>query len=389
MPLNPFVRSLLSPLSALYGGLTDLWHGLYDAGWRKNAAFDRFVMSVGNLTVGGTGKTPHVEYLLRQLLPHYTLAMLSRGYGRRTKGYRLVGPSDTAESVGDEPLQVYQKFGENCVVAVGEARALAIPRLLAEYPDTEVILLDDALQHRAVQPQLSLLLTDYNRLFYNDLPFPAGRLRERRHGAVRADAVLVTKCPAYLTEAERDVITANVRRYTRAGVAIFFTGFRYGEPRSLTDPSDRPGPSPMERGVLKRGSVSSPLHRRGAGVGQAGEVLLLTGLANPGPLEAYVRERFSLGKHLRFPDHHAYTLGDLTKINQSLNALPEGEKTVITSEKDAVKLRPLLATHPEMMLASVFYLPIEVEFLFSEGPQFDAWVLEAIRNFKPHSAPNA
>lgn len=349
MPVNPFARSLLSPLSALYGGLTDLWHGLFDAGWRKSAAFDRFVISVGNLTVGGTGKTPHVEYLLRHLRPHHTLAVLSRGYGRRTKGYRVVGPADTAETVGDEPLQVYQKFGENCAVAVGEARAEAIPRLLADFPDTDVILLDDAFQHRTVQPHLSLLLTDYNRLFYNDLPFPAGRLRERRHGAIRADAVLVTKCPAHLTEAERGTITANVRRYTRDGVAVFFTGFRYGELRSLT------------------------------GEALAGEVLLLTGLANPAPLEAYIRERFSMGKHLLFPDHHAYTLGDLTKINQALNALPGEENRVITSEKDAVKLRPLLAAHPKMLQASVFYLPIEVEFLFGEGPTFDAWVWEAIR----------
>lgn len=362
MPPNRFLRSLLRPLSALYGGLTDLWHALYNAGWRKAASFDRFVIGVGNLTVGGTGKTPHVEYLLRNLRPHYTLAMLSRGYGRRTKGYRWVGPSDTAETVGDEPLQVYQKFGENSAVAVGEERALAIPRLLADFPATEVILLDDAFQHRAVQPQLTLLLTDYNRLFYNDLPFPLGRLRERRHGALRADAVLITKCSVGLTEAERGLITANVRRYTRAGVAVFFTAFRYGAPQSLT-----------RAGETLRG----------------GGTLLVTGLANPDPLEAFVRERFSLEKHLRFSDHHAYTPGDLTKINAALAALPVGEKAVITSEKDAVKLRPLLTTHPEMLPTPVFYLPIEVEFLFGEGPTFDSWVREAIRNFKPHSAPNA
>jgi tetraacyldisaccharide 4'-kinase len=357
---NGLTRGLLAPLSGLYGLLAGAWHRLYDAGWRNKASFDRFVIGVGNLTVGGTGKTPHVEYLVRLLRPHAEVATLSRGYGRRTRGYRRVGPADTAETVGDEPLQFYQKFGETVVVAVGEERALAIPFLLAEAPDVGVILLDDAFQHRAVRPQLNLLLTDFNRLFFNDSPLPGGRLREPRWGARRADAVLVTKCPADLPEKARKKIEAGVKKYVVSGTPVFFTTFRYGEPVPV---NNRPWPA-----------EATPV--------------LVTGLANPDPLEAYVRGRYGLRAHRRFADHHAYSEPDLQKLTAWVQneAQPGVEGVVLTSEKDAVKLRPLLAAHPVPW--AVFYLPIEVEFLAGGGPAFDAWVIAAFRAFMAHSGPS-
>lgn len=353
-------RGLLAPFSALYGLLTDAWHRLYDAGWRRSVAFDRFVIGVGNLTVGGTGKTPHVEYLVRLLTPLFAVAILSRGYGRRTNGYRLAGPRDLAETLGDEPLQFYQKFGKTVPVAVGEERAVAIPRLLVDSPETEVILLDDAFQHRAVRPQLNLLLTDFNRLFFNDEMLPRGRLREGPGGARRADAVLVTKCPENLPELARKKIENGVKKYARPGVPVFFTAFRHGDPVAV---NDRPWPA----------------HVRAA---------LVTGLANPEPLETHVRERFGLLEHRRFADHHAYTAADLRKLTSGFSPkhAPDSVPTVVlTSEKDAVKLRPLLAAHPVPW--PVFYVPVEVVFLFGQGAEFDAWVVGAVRAFMAHSGP--
>ncbi len=359
MQLTTLTRGLLAPLSGLYGLLTTAWHRFYDVGWRNRVSFDRFVVGVGNLTVGGTGKTPHVEYLIRLLQPHAAVATLSRGYGRRTHGYRRVGPADTAETVGDEPLQFYQKFGQSVAVAVGEERTLAIPFLLAERPETTVILLDDAFQHRAVQPQLNLLLTDFNRLFFNDAMLPGGRLRERRTGARRADAVLVTKCPDDLLETVRKKIENDVKKYVRSGTPVFFTAFRYGAPVPVNDQPWPDGATP----------------------------LLVTGLANPDPLERHVRARFGLLQHRRFADHHAYSAGDLEKLSLFLQkeASSGVQPVVLTSEKDAVKIGPLLAAHP--LAWPVFYLPIEVQFLFGDGPVFDAWVLDAYREFMVHSAP--
>lgn len=353
-------RGALTALSRLYGLLTGAWHRLYDAGWRRSAAFDRFVIGVGNLTVGGTGKTPHVEYLVRRLAPHFNVAILSRGYGRRTKGYRLAGPHDTAETLGDEPGQFYQKFGNAVPVAVGEERAAAIPRLLADHPETEVILLDDAFQHRAVRPQLNLLLTDFNRLFFTDEMLPLGRLREGPRGAIRADAVLVSKCPETLSQFDRKKIETEVKKYVRSRVPVFFTTFRYGDPQPVNGqlwPTDA-------------------------------RALLVTGLANPEPLETYVQERFGLLAHRRFADHHAYTAADLEKLTNGVSPKNAGGSVptvVLTSEKDAVKLGPLLAAHPVPW--PVFYLPIEVDFLFGEGPEFDAWVLARIREHAAHSGP--
>ena len=360
MQKNTHWHGWLAPVAALYGLLTGTWHWLYDAGWRRSAAFDRIVIGVGNLTVGGTGKTPHVEYLVRRLAPRFAVAILSRGYGRRTRGYRLAGRQDTAQTLGDEPLQFYQNFGETVPVAVGEERAVAIPRLLVDHPETEVIVLDDAFQHRAVRPQLNLLLTDFNRLFFTDEMLPLGRLREAPQGAVRADAVLVTKCPENLPEEERKKIESGVKKYVRSGVPVFFTAYRYGEPRAA---NDQPWPTDAR-------------------------VALVTGLANAEPLEAHVRERFGLLAHRRFADHYAYTTADLEKLTTGFspkNAPGSVPTVVLTSEKDAVKLRPLLVAHPVPW--PVFYLPVEVQFLFGEGPDFDAWVLTRIREHMAPSGP--
>jgi tetraacyldisaccharide 4'-kinase len=355
-------RAVLYPLTILYGALTDARNALYQSGrWHAERA-PVLTLSVGNLTVGGTGKTPHVEYLIRLLSARYALATLSRGYGRQTRGFRLADDTDTASSLGDEPLQLVQKFGRHVTVAVGEKRVDALRRLHERRPEVSVVLLDDAFQHRALQPDLNLLLTDYHRPFYEDVPFPAGRLRERRAGARRADAVVVTKSPESLTEPERAMIEAGIRRYARPEAPIFFSTLAYAPPVALAE-------------------SSAPLPE---------SLLLVSGLANADGFDAYARATFAVRGHRRFADHHAYTRADWERIGSEAQAA--GARAVLTTEKDAVKLKSLLSPH-ELAERPVFYLPIAVTFLSEDGARFDRWILEQISrrliDRSRHSVPTA
>jgi tetraacyldisaccharide 4'-kinase len=291
-------------------------------------------ISVGNLTVGGTGKTPMIEYLARLLLTTQAIATLSRGYGRKTTGFRLADRrTDTAETIGDEPLQILRKFGNTVTVCVGEKRADALQKLHLLRPDITTVLLDDAFQHRAVQPHLNLLLCDYNRPFYADYPFPAGLLREGRMGANRADAVIVTKCPDKLSIAEQAEIRQKIGEYTRPETPVFFAGLYYDAPVSF--------------GV---GALLLPDQ----------PVVLVSGLANADPLERYVQERFTLLSHHRFADHYAYTRVDVDRLLAQLPA----QATALTTEKDWVKLDTLLTDVEKQRWV---YLPITVRFLADEA----------------------
>ncbi|GAA4463168.1 tetraacyldisaccharide 4'-kinase [Nibrella saemangeumensis] len=325
---------LLRPFSALYGLLTDVRNQLYTN--RFMSAFQpvQYCITVGNLTVGGTGKTPMVEYLIRRLSDQRRLAMLSRGYGRQTRGFRIAGLEDTAETLGDEPLQVYRKFGNSVTVCVGEQRAAALSTLSSLRPDIDTVILDDAFQHRAVAAHVNLLLSDYNRPFYTDHPFPAGRLRERRHGARRADAVIVTKCPDDLPLADQQKIASQIRPYTRPGTPVFFAGLRYDTPVSYA------------------GSQPDQTLR---------EVVLVSGIASVVSLEAYVRRQFRLIRHLEFGDHHAYSSADLDRIRQGC---PPGT-AVLTTEKDWVKLQALLLTEKGAN-PPFYYVPVAMYLLDRE-----------------------
>lgn len=280
-----------------------------------------------------------IEYMVSHLAGTRRLATLSRGYGRHTRGFRLATPTDTAATLGDEPLQLYRKFGRAdkplALICVGERRAESLQQLWRDQPQIDTVLLDDAFQHRAVQPHLNLLLTDYNRPFYTDHPFPEGRLRESRWGARRADAVIVTKCPDALSASEQGSIAGRVRQYTRPGgvVPVFFTGLRYGKPV----PFGRP-------------STNRPT-----------DVVLVSGLANADPLEQYVRQQFRLLRHDRFADHYAYTRADYERIRANC---PPGA-ALLTTEKDWVKLDALL-TEAERATEPLYYLPVAVCFLASE-----------------------
>ncbi|GHB64947.1 tetraacyldisaccharide 4'-kinase [Persicitalea jodogahamensis] len=332
------VRILLKPLSFLYGLVTTLRNRLYDNRMLRSESTSQFSIVVGNLTVGGTGKTPLVEYLIRTLGQQNGIVTLSRGYGRESRGFMMASPDSTAADIGDEPLQYYQKFGQKIPVAVCENRVEG-SRLLEEYfPAHKLLLLDDAFQHRALRPDVAILLNDFNRPFYQDDPFPGGRLREGRSGAERADAIITTKCPPDLSAKAKESIRQSIAKYAAPGTPCFFAGVRYGAMRSFDD-TDVPARS----------------------------VVLVTGIAQPQPLQQYVAEKFGLDQHIRFPDHHGYTEADVAEMLKSL----KNDQIILTTEKDKVKLRPLAA---EINATSRFcYIPIEVEF-GDETEAFREWL---------------
>ncbi|WP_375444958.1 tetraacyldisaccharide 4'-kinase [uncultured Fibrella sp.] len=333
-------KNLLKPLSLAYGGILSLRNALYDYQFVTSYIPIQRCISVGNLTVGGTGKTPAVEYLLRHLLTlddtlTGNLATLSRGYGRKTTGFRIATAVDTAATLGDEPLQLFRNFAPRVCVTVGERRAEALRQLTIQRPDVQTVVLDDAYQHRAVQPHLNLLLTDYNRPFYTDDPFPGGRLREHRTGARRAHAVIVTKCPHAPSPAERAAIEHQIRRYTQPSggnieIPILFAGLAYDQPRRFADQS------PV--------SIDGP-------------VRLVTGLANAEPLVRYVTSTWGIREHDNFGDHHAYSRQDV----EQLLAQTPADTWLLTTQKDEVKLAPLL-TVSERQTRRVAYLPMSMTF---------------------------
>ncbi len=344
-------RFLLVPFAMLYDVVTAVRNRLYDMNYKPTTRFDIPVIGVGNLAVGGTGKTPMVEYLIRLLSPEFKIATLSRGYGRKTRGFRIASEKDTAATVGDEPYQIYKKFTPSVNVVVGEDRAYAIPMLLQEREETNVVLLDDAYQHRSVIPGFSILLTEYSNPFYNDNLLPYGRLREAPEGAKRADAIVVTKCPAQLDGDAVMEFERCIRKYTDK--PVFFSKIRYGEPVAFGKPVTK---------LSKR-------------------VVVVSAIANAHILEEYVAKSFSLIRHFSFRDHYAFSTGDLKEISALLQKYPEGEVSIVTTEKDSVKLqraelRDTIARLP------IFYLPIETEFI-RNGKDFDTLVVSFMHSFKP------
>lgn len=336
------VRILLFPFAVLFDGLTRLRNLLFELGLKPSASFDIPLISVGNLSVGGTGKTPMVEHLIRLLVARgFSMATLSRGYGRTTKGMRLANSSDTSASLGDEPFQLFQKFKQHAIISVCEERAVAIPFLVDQYPELQAIVLDDAFQHRAVKPGFSMVLTDYASPFYKDFLMPSGRLREARKGSERADLIVVTKCPEHIGEEEMMTMEHEIRKYAHR--PVFFTTIRYGTP----------DPFGQESALEKR-------------------IVLVSGLANASTLEQYAKSQFTVVKHFNFRDHHPYSKEDV----QAMVALARQQQAqILTTEKDRAKLE--LVIHPEDQ--SLFYsLPIEIAFV-KGGSDFDALVLDYVQ----------
>ena len=332
------------PFSILYGFVTDVRNYFYDKGFWKEFTFDIPIINVGNLTVGGTGKTPHVEYLIRLLKHKYSIATLSRGYGRNTNGFIVADSKATAQSIGDEPFQLYQKFGEEIMVTVGEKRVEALTKIFSHNTDIEIVVLDDAFQHRAVKPLLNILLMDYSRPIYDDFCFPAGRLRERRQGAMRANVMIISKCPTDISHEKQKNINYRLQTYLKQTTRIFFTKILYGKPINCRT---------NEREInLKK-------------------VLLISGIANPKPFEEYARKHFEVINHIIFNDHHNFTEKDFSVINSS-------KVPVLMTEKDMVKFQPFLADDLLKGVA-LYYLPIEIDFLNTEMKlEFDNLILSQV-----------
>ena len=348
-----YLKLLLWPVSLLYGGIMRVRNLFYDVGLFAVQRYDLPVIAVGNLTVGGTGKTPHVEYLLR-LLGKYRTATLSRGYKRKSSGFLLADEQSTATTLGDEPFQYHRDF-PGVSVAVCEKRAKGMELLQHLVPDLDLVVLDDAMQHRAVAPSLNLMLTDFNRPFYRDFVLPAGLLREPRRGARRASAVIVSKCPPNLNASLRRTITQHVSKYTAAGTPVFFSSFTYGAPVAVGN-------------QLKLSK----------------ELILLTGIANPAPLQQYLAsEGYTIRQVLVYPDHHQYTMQDLIKVKKLLYDPNLQGASVLTTRKDAVKLLDESLVGMTQQLP-VFYIPIEVEFQ-ENAVQFDELVLRHVQTRLRHS----
>lgn len=343
-----YLRLLLFPFAILYGMVIVLRNKLYDFGWFKSTRFDLPVICVGNLVVGGSGKSPVTEYLVR-LLDGHKIAILSRGYGRKTKGFILADDTATALTIGDEPMQFYNKFPQ-VTVAVCEDRVKGI-NLLKDSHD--LILMDDAYQHRRVQPGFSILLFEYQKLLQSQFLLPAGNLREPFSGYKRADVLLVTKAPEHLPETER--LRCGGKFNDKAGKGLSFSFITYGKLKHLFS------------GATKSCDTIT---------GDTA-VFLITGIANPLPLLNYLKNYSGNVQHYDYPDHHKFSQNNIEQLVMAFNSDIRKEKIIITTEKDAQRL--LDVTFKELLLnLPVFYLPIEIDLQKEDKATFDQKILNYV-----------
>lgn len=367
-----FLRIILFPFSILYGCIVFIRNKLYDLGIFSSKEFDIPTISVGNLTVGGTGKTPHIEYLIRILKPEFYIATLSRGYGRKTKGFVLSDTQSTAKDIGDEPLQFKKKFS-GLRVAVDGNRVRGIQNLLKEFPSLQAILLDDAFQHRAVKPGLNIVLTDFSKLYLHDNIMPSGSLREFKSGIQRADIIIVTKCPEILLPIERKRLMNEIN--PKPHQHVYFSYIKYGD----FIPVEGEGTNPLAKEYYFERNFS---------------MALLTGIANTKPLEYYLKDKVKNIIPIKYNDHHHFTKADIGNIQKIFNNIVAANKIILTTEKDAMRLKS-----PEYADAiknlPLFYIPIEIEFHNRDknarlndpvGQEFNEQILHYVRANQKHSS---
>lgn len=345
---------LLTPLSWLYGAVTRVRNWLFDSKILTEQEYDIPIIGVGNLTVGGTGKTPHVEYIVSNLAADYEVAVLSRGYKRKTKGFVLANSKSTPDLIGDEPLQIYQKFGMKVHVAVCENRRRGIAELQRLFPGLQLIVLDDSFQHRWVKPKVNILLTDYNRPFYADKLLPLGRLRESRRQVNRADMVVVTKCPENMLPINFRITSKDLdlMKFQK----LFFSRYEYAALKPVFE-DDAPYRAELAQLTKDDG------------------VLLLTGIAHPRYFVRHFRRYPFTVKVDHFPDHHDFTRADIQEIAERYKKLPGSRKIIVTTEKDAVRLmhNPYF---PQALKPFTFYQPVKVRMVNGID---DADLIESLR----------
>lgn len=344
------VRLLLFPLALLYQLMLTIRHLLYDLGILASVSYDFPTICVGNLSFGGTGKTPHIEYLIHLLQKDNKLAVLSRGYKRKTKGFVLASGTSTYETIGDEPLQYAKKFGE-VSVAVDINRKNGISKLRQLKPCPSVILLDDAFQHRRINAGLNILLTDFHNLYPNDYLFPAGNLRDTIRASIRADIIIVTKTPKVFSPFTRRRLTEIIN--PRPGQALHFSYLKYGNMMP----------------VFKKNKINIPR--------TINNILLFCGIANPYPLQEHLSTHCNNLIMIKFADHHVYTKKDIASIIDAFDDIFSKNKIMVTTEKDAMRLidSPYFSQLKDLPL---FYIPVAVKFHESKGQSFDKQVIEYV-----------
>ena len=338
------LRFLLFPFAVLYDLITTIRNWFFDIGIFRSTSFDIPVIVVGNLSVGGTGKSPQIEYFIRLLKDNFKIAVLSRGYKRKTKGFQIVNTSHKAIDVGDEPLQFYKKFKNEVTIAVDADRTNGIQQLLKSNASPEVILLDDAYQHRKVKGSSYILLTKYDDLYVDDFMLPTGNLRESRRGAKRASVIIVTKCPHDLDHKTKDTIIKKIAPEKEQ--QVFFTTISY-------DKNIKGGEAPLTISDLKEK-----------------QVLLVTGIANPDSLLSFLSEENIKYKHLAYPDHYNFTDNDIIKIKNESKTI-SSETVILTTEKDYMRLNG--------KIDNLCYLTIKSAFL-SDEEKFNQFVLSHVKN---------
>ena len=344
----------------VYGIVTGFRNFLYNSEILKSKEFPFPVICVGNITVGGTGKTPHTEYITDLLNKEFKVAVLSRGYKRKSKGFKIADPGSSYTETGDEPLQIARKF-RNVIVAVDNRRVNGINEIIKRYPDTSVIILDDAYQHRRVTPGFTILLSDYDRLFIHDHMLPYGNLRENARNMDRADIILITKCPENLSPIDRRIIVKDVNK--SAYQNLFFTTIKYNDPLPVFG-KQIPFPDLISE---------SDKNTKGA--------VLVTGIVNPDPLYQYLKRSFKELIQLTFADHHPYTEYDVNNILTARLKLKTPDKYVITTEKDCVRLLEF-TNIAEPLKSTFYYIPLGIDFLNDDKKEFDNLIVNYVRKNK-------
>ena len=343
-------RILLLPVALIYWLIVFIRNWMYDKKILSAASFGLPVICIGNLSVGGTGKSPMVEYLLEHLKDQFKVATLSRGYKRKTSGYALADENSTALEIGDEPMQFHLKF-PGIPVAVGEERVEAIPQLLHDRTDTQVIILDDAFQHRAIKAGLNILLTDYNNLFTRDFYLPTGDLRDLKSGYKRADIIVVTKCKPDLSIEDKNKIIAEIKPYPHQ--QIFFTAIQYGNPYHI-----------FSKNITEL---------------KGKDVLLVSGIANPGSLKKFLEAQSNYYETRLYPDHQIFTIDDWHDMKKRFERIDSKNKMILSTEKDAVRL---MKFNIEIASMPFYIIPVQHRFLFEESNLFNGKIINFIRDFK-------
>ena len=339
----------LYPFSLIYGFITSIRNFFYNSGILHTYEPEIPVICVGNLAAGGTGKTPHTEYLINILKENFKVAVLSRGYKRKSSGFLLADENSTINDIGDEPMQMHNKYPDITIAVDGE-RVRGVREIIKCKPDTNIIILDDGYQHRRIKPGLSILLSGFERLMIRDHLLPYGNLREGKRNINRADIILITKSPENLSPIDRRLIVREVNK--AAYQNLYFTSLSYSDPLPVFQNTE------PEHNLLSEENA-----------GEKGFVIV-TGIANPDPLVSYVQGKSQEFLHLSFGDHHRFSDKDLDKILQALNSLRSPRKYVITTEKDAVRLKEF-TNIADPIRSSFYYIPVGIWFLNEDKDEFD------------------